>query len=673
MRSASPQANDNGVRTPFKQEHTPSRHKKAIPGGALRKILLFAVKWGIIAAIWAGIALGLVALYYARDLPNVSNLQEIKQTRKVTILAQDGTTLANFGNLQEDYATYESFPQHLIDAVVATEDRRFFSHFGIDPLGLLRAAYSNLRAGHVVQGGSTITQQLAKIMFLSSDRTMKRKLQEVILALYLEQKFTKKEILTIYLNRVYMGAGIYGVPAAAKYYFGKNIREINLYEAAMIAGLLKAPSRYSPTNSSTKAGHRTYQILVNMQDAGFISAVDLAKAKHNPIMLETSALGTMKNLYFADWVMEQVADFVTDTDHDLIVRTTLNSPVQQIAENALARALDAKGEKFNVSQGAVVVLSPDGKVLAMVGGRDYNKSPFNRALKAQRQPGSSFKLFVYLTAFEEGISPDDMMNDEPVKIKKWQPKNYEGKYLGTITIREAFYRSINTIAVQLADKVGLNNVISTAHKLGINSPIEPNPSIALGSTEVNLLELTGSYATLVNSGYAVWPYGIEQITTSNGKPLYRRQGSSASKVISDQALNSTLDVLSNVITQGTGKGAQLDRPAAGKTGTTNDYRDAWFIGMTADVVTGVWVGNDDNAPMKKVTGGGIPAQIWKEIMLAVNSSRPVTALMHGSGAYEEAKEHNDSETDHRESFWQELMDTIGGDGKVEYTYPKPAR
>lgn len=627
--------------------------------------------------------LGAILVYYAHDLPDTSVLKDIKKIRRVTILAENGEVLANFGNLYGEYASYQDIPHNLVNAVLATEDRRFFEHFGVDVWGLIRAAYVNYRAGRVVQGGSTITQQLAKIVFLSADRTFKRKIQEMLLALYLERNFSKEQILTIYLNRVYMGSGLYGVSAAAKYYLGKRLQDITLPESAMIAGLLKAPSRYSPTANSELSGKRAYQILVNMEDAGLITKEALATVRKEPIVLETSAMGSLKNLYFADWVMEQLPDFISDANEDLVIKTTFRPELQKLAEDSVEKIMAVNGEKLKASQAAVVVLSPQGKLLAMVGGRGYSKSPFNRAVKAQRQPGSSFKLFVYLTAFEQGFTPNQMMTDAPITLRNWQPKNYEGGFSGSMSMRTAFVKSVNTIAVRLSEQVGRANVINTAHKLGIVSQLPSHPSIALGSAEVNLLELTGSYATVANQGWAVWPYAIMSITSDKGKVLYTRDSSGVTQVASPQSIAYMTDLLAGVVTSGTGKAAKLDRPAAGKTGTTSDFRDAWFIGFTADIVTGVWVGNDDNKPMKHVTGGLLPAQIWKDFMVQANAGLAVRPL--GAGAIEGGASEVKAaapiaeppvEEKDRDSFWSDMMSTLGQKDKgkdVEYSYPSEKR
>jgi penicillin-binding protein 1A len=585
------------------------------PKASWRKALLkWLIKWGFIASIWIGSAATIMLIYYATDLPDTSKLEQLKKQRKITILAENNIVLTNFGDLYGEYVPYNKLPKHLINAVLATEDRRFFDHFGIDIVGLVRAAYTNYRAKRVVQGGSTISQQLAKIVFLDSKRTMKRKAQEVILALYLEQKFTKEQILTIYLNRVYLGSGIYGVGAAAKYYFNKSIKDLTLYEAAIIAGLLKAPSKYAPTNNLDLSGRRAYQILLNMQDAGMITAEEVKEAETRPVLLETSAMGELKNLYFANWIKDQVDAVIEDTESDLVVKTTLNINLQKQAEESVETILARDGKKLNISQGAMVVLSPQGKVLAMVGGRSYDKSPFNRAVQAYRQPGSAFKYFVYMAALDRGYKPSTIVNDSPVYMRKWQPKNYTRQHLGDMTLRDAFAKSINTVAVKTSEAIGRDKVVRMAKHLGISSKLESHPSIALGSVEVNLLELTGAYAVTANNGYRVFPYGIKEIRTGDGKVLFAHPNMEQEKIISNETVENMLELLRSTIDYGTGKAARLSVLAYGKTGTTQDFRDAWFIGFAKNLVASVWVGNDNNSHMKRVTGGGVPALIWQDFM-----------------------------------------------------------
>jgi penicillin-binding protein 1A len=487
---------------------------------------------------------------------------------------------------------------------------------------------ADLRAGHLVQGGSTITQQLAKNLFLSPERNFGRKIRETLLALWLEHRFSKDEILEIYLNRVYLGAGAYGVDAAAHRYFGKSAKSLDLFESAVIAGLLKAPTRFSPANDRERAAARAAQVLDRMVETGAITTADAAAAEKRGPSLAATLGNRPGTRYFADWIAEQVRDFAT-ADRDLTIRTTLDPRLQAAAEAAIGDALAKNGGKLEVGQGALVAMTPDGAVQAMVGGRDYGGSQFNRATQAQRQPGSSFKPFVYLAGLEAGLRPSDHFVDAPIRIGNWEPHNYLDRYQGDVSLSEALAQSINTVAVQVAQRAGPANVVAAAGRLGITSPLAPDASIALGTNEVNLLELVSAYAPFANGGTGVIAYAINEIKDNGGKVLYRRSGSGPGQVVAPDLVAMMDTMLAEVIGHGTGKAAALPRPVAGKTGTTQDYRDAWFIGFTADLVAGVWFGNDDNAPMKKVTGGSLPAVAWRSFMLAATKDMPVRPLPSG--------------------------------------------
>lgn len=581
------------------------------------KLPLFkkVIKLAGIISIWLISILSLIILYYIYDLPDMDNFTKIEKRRKITFLSNDGLILANSGDLYSDPINYEQIPKYLIEAVLATEDRRFFDHYGVDFLGILRAIYVNIKAKRVVQGASTISQQLAKIAFLNSNRTMKRKVQELIITLYLEHKLTKEQIITAYLNRAYLGSGIYGAPAAAKYYFGKDIRYINLYEASIITGLLKAPSKYSPVNNREISGRRAYQVLFNMKAAGYITEQQLIDAQNAPVLLQTSAMGSLKSMYFIDWIMQQANELITDKESNLIIKTTLDIDIQEKAENTLEKFLNKENKRLNIKQGAIVTLSKTGKILAMLGGSDYEQSPFNRATQAKRQPGSAFKIFVYATAFENGYTPTTIVNDSPIKLKKWSPRNYSRTHLGDVSFKESFAKSINTIAVKTSESIGRSKVISLAQNMGINSPIGSYPSIALGSVEVDLLELTAGYATIANNGYKTIPYGIEYIKTEQGKTLYSREKQKNTAVLSSISVKYMKELLQYATEYGTAKATRLPVVTYAKTGTSQNYKDAWCLGFSQDVVTGIWLGNDDNSSMNKVTGGKLPAMIWQDFML----------------------------------------------------------
>ncbi|AVM75412.1 transglycosylase domain-containing protein [Magnetospirillum gryphiswaldense] len=584
------------------------------------------VMWGATLAVWAGIAVAGLVAYYAHDLPDIDKVTAPTRRPSIQFVSADGQVFAAFGDLYGESLDLAEIAPAIAQAVLATEDRRFFSHFGVDIFGLARAAWANLRAGHVVQGGSTITQQLAKNLFLTPDRTMKRKVQEVLMALWLERRFTKQQLLTLYLNRVYLGSGAYGVDAAAKRYFDVSARRVSPYQAAVIAGLLKAPSRYSPLNSPEASHKRAVEVLGNMVEAGYMdqrSAEMAALGGAAQAVKRAAPAGR----YFADWALSRLDGISEVAGRDVVVRTTLDLALQRKVEAQVQALLSGPGAKANVSQGAVVVLTPDGAIRALTGGKDYDDSQFNRATQALRQPGSAFKPFVYLTAMEQGLAPQDVYDDAPVKLGNWSPGNYNGRFEGQVTLRHAFANSTNTVAVRLIDDVGPGRVVATAHKLGITSDLGRDASLALGTSETTLLELTQAYAPFANGGYGITAHGIESITTPDGQVLWSRQGGGVGKVMSDQALAHMHEMMSAVIGEGTGKAARLDRPAGAKTGTTQDYRDAWFMGFTADYVTGVWLGNDDQRnEMKKVTGGGLPAQLWKSVMMAAHQGLPVHAL-----------------------------------------------
>jgi penicillin-binding protein 1A len=591
--------------------------------------LLRASKLALLVFLWTTIVGSVVLGYFALTLPDTGELTRAERRPSVTILASDGSLLTTYGDLFGQPLTLKDMSPYLPKAVVATEDHRFYSHFGVDPIGLVRAVFANVAAGHIVQGGSTITQQLAKNLFLTPERSLGRKIQETLLALWLEHRFSKNQILEIYLNRVYLGAGTYGVDAAAHRYFNKSARQASLYESAAIAGLLKAPTRFNPIRDSDKAAARTAQVLAKMVDAGFVTSSQAMAALSGGSSLAAVPITRPGARYFGDWVAEQLGDFADTGNRDLTVVTTLDPRMQAQAEAAIADVITREGGKLAVSQGALVAMSPDGAVRAMVGGRDYTGSQFNRATQAQRQPGSAFKPFVYLAGLEAGLQPSDQFVDEPMRIGNWQPHDYTGHYQGEMTLAEGLAQSVNTIAVQVAQRAGLRNVVAVAHRLGISSPLAPEVSLALGTNEVNLLELASAYAPFANGGLGVWPHGITEIRDGAGRIVFRRTGSGIGQVVAPELTGTMNQMLSAVIGHGTGKGAALPRPAAGKTGTTQDYRDAWFIGYTADLVAGVWLGNDDNAPMNKVTGSSLPAQTWRRFMLTATQAMPVRPLPSG--------------------------------------------
>ena len=536
----------------------------------------------------------------------------------IMILASDGSVLAERGSFHGDEVRLADLPPYVPNAVIAIEDRRFYNHYGVDPIGLLRAAYANYSSGRVVQGGSTLTQQLAKNLFLNPDRTIERKLQEVVLAIWLESHFSKEEILQLYLNRVYFGSGATGIEKAAQTYFQKPAAELTVAEAATLAGVLKAPSANNPARNPEAAAERARLVIQSMADAGFITPEEAAESAGQTGAARTQPFVSAKH-YVVDWVSEQLPEFVKDYDQSLVVETTIDPVLQTQAEAEVRKVLREQGAKLAASQGAMVIMDGGGAVLAMVGGSSYRKSQFNRATKAKRQPGSAFKPFVYLAALERGYTPDSVEIDEPVKIGNWRPENYRKKYLGPVALETALALSLNTVAAKLAVRVGPEAVAAVAHRLGITSPLGTDASLALGTSEVTLLELTSAFVPFSNGGYPVAPFAVTRILTRDGKVVYERNGPGFPKAVTDQDLYGMNRMLRLVVTDGTGNRAGFpDFEIAGKTGTSQDYRDAWFIGYTSELIAGVWVGNDDNSPTKKVTGGLLPAEIWHNVMEAAH-------------------------------------------------------
>ncbi len=638
---------------------------RRVAKGPRRRWLGMLATWGAVGAIWLAVVVGGVIAWYAADLPDID--QALTPTRKptVTMLADDGTVLATLGDFYGRPLVVADLPPALPRAVLATEDRRFYRHFGLDPIGLARALYVNLRAGSVVQGGSTITQQAAKNLFLTPERTIKRKIQELLLALWLERRFSKDQILAIYLNRAYFGAGSYGVDAASRKYFGRPATQVNTYQAAMLAGLLKAPSRLNPLVNQEQAESRAQRVLANMVDAGFLdqSQADAAWRQRGTSLAQRRVGPNAR--YFVDWVMAQVPGFVTAPDQDLTIQTTLDARLQRIAEAKVVQfAGGATARKANVGQAALVATTLDGAVRALVGGIDYEESSFNRATQAYRQPGSAFKPMVYAAGIEAGLSADTHMVDSPLRVAGWQPKNFTNRYLGEISLRQAMAQSINTVAVQVGEYAGGAHVIDVARRLGIKADMEATPSLALGASEVNLIEITGAYAGLANGGIGVWPYGIDAIYDARGRPLYTRVGSGAGRVLSGSCAAEITDMLVAAIESGTGRAARFGRPIAGKTGTSQNFRDAWFLGWSADLVAGVWMGNDDDAAMNGVTGGGLPAQLWRAFMVDAHAGRPIRPLPSLSAPIVRSPSVPPPQTTEVEAeapgFWDRLMRVFGG-------------
>ena len=556
----------------------------------------------------------------------------------VVLETADGAPLVRQGPYQGPYAQYSQFPPRLIDAVLSIEDRRFMDHFGIDPKGIGRALLRNVEAGSVVQGGSTITQQLIKLQYLDSDRSIKRKIQEVVIALWLEWKLGKHEILTRYLNSVYLGAGATGMPAAARIYFNKDIGALNLPESAMMAGLLRAPSQWNPIDNFEGARQRTSVVVDAMVANGKITALQADEAKASFAKLHPTTPTPRSGSWFADWVAPQASEIAGSSPGSTTVRTTLVPHLQQIAERVVKKALEREGKAAGASQAALIAMTPDGAVVAMVGGRDYKASQFNRAVSAMRQPGSTFKLFVYYAALKAGFALSDRILDAPIDIDGWSPENYGRSYRGWVTLAEAFARSLNAATVALAQEIGLANVIAASRELGINAPLDNTPSLALGTSEVNLLNLTSAYASVRLGRAPVEPWGIIDFQGAGQVKRFRVGSQQMPNVDLSPYQSDLLVLLRLVVERGTGREADPGALAAGKTGTSQNNRDAWFVGFTEPLVAGVWVGNDDDAPMNGVTGGALPARIWRDFMreasaaAAQTTTRSTGAVVDGEAA-----------------------------------------
>ena len=581
---------------------------------------------------WAGAAAALPVLvfigYCAVTVPVSGGRNADEPGPAIVFTAADGQVFAARGAAKGEKVEIDRLPADLVHAVIAIEDRRFYSHHGIDLRGILRAASHDLYGNGGIEGASTITQQLVRMSYLSPERSLRRKVQEVILALWLETRLTKNEIFARYLNTAYFGAGAYGIDAAAQRYFRKKAGSLNLAESAMLAGLIRSPTQLAPTRNLEAARRRADTVLKAMVAAGYIDEARAAAARSHPAGLAVPPETEPGQNYFVDTAESELKRLVGSPPMDLGADTTLDPRLQDAAERVIGKWLGQEGARRHVGQAALVALAPDGAVLALVGGRDYAQSQFNRAVQAQRQVGSLFKIFVYLAAFNAGYTPSSVVVDQPVTIGDWQPKNYETGYRGPVTLRTAFAQSINTVAVQLTQAVGVERVIDIARSLGIHTELPAVPSLALGSAEVSLLDMTAAMDAIAVDSKAIEPYTIRRIRTGTRALLYTRPDTVAERP--DWNRNALVQLLEGVVTNGTGQAARLDRRADGKTGTTQDYRDAWFIGFTSDIVVGVWVGNDDDRPMDGVVGGDLPAKIWHDYVEGAERilSTPIAAASH---------------------------------------------
>jgi penicillin-binding protein 1A len=591
--------------------------------------------------VWAGgiIAVPVVGLFllpyvlglFAPTLDLSQDLYALNRPVAYSFLDAKGEVVGRRGALVGERLTLDQMPAYLPAAFIAMEDRRFYSHHGIDPRGLLRALLADLRAGHVVAGGSTISEQTAKVLWTNSARTFSRRLTALMDAVALEKSLSKKQILELYLNRLYLGSGAYGVDGAAHIYFGKSARNLTLAEAAMLATLTRAPSVFSPRRDLARAQERADMVLNSMVETGAISEEQAAEARAHPAVVTDRTAVDARN-FFLDTAADEAQKLAEASGQklsgDLLVHTTLEPRLQEAARQAAIKVILGKqGKKAHASEAAILVMKPDGAISAMIGGTDYTESTFNRATQAHRQPGSAFKPFVYMAALEAGLSPWDVRDDAPVDINGWTPTNYGGRAYGQLTLADALAHSVNTVTANLAQEVGLDAVVEAARRCGITSKLEANASLALGTSEVTPLELTSAYGAIASGGIKVTPYMVTEVDGPGGKALYKRKAPEEPRVVAEHVNRDLTAMMYDVMTEGTGRGAALStHEAAGKTGTTQDYHDAWFVGFTADYVAGVWVGNDDSSPMRGVTGGSLPAEIWREVMTAAEKGLPPKPL-----------------------------------------------
>lgn len=601
----------------------PAKSRKKRRGGPLG-LFLGLIKWGLIFCFWGFVAVGGVVVYYGAQLPSANTWKVPERPPNIKILAADGQLISNRGKSGGEAVSLQELPYYVPAAVIAIEDKRFMTHFGIDPMGVAAAVVGQITR-HGVRGGSTITQQLAKNLFLTPDQTLGRKVQEALLALWLEHNYTKNQILELYLNRVDFGHQKIGIEAASQYYFGHSARNLTLAEAATLAGSFKAPSRLNPKGNPALVSARQHTVLQAMADEGYITEDEAKAAAINPnTSIATTVPGSES--YVADWVEGLVTSYIGDIKQDVVVQTTIDWNLQKAAEFDVREMVAKSGKARHFSQGALVAMDPNGDVKAMVGGIDYEKSQYNRAITAKRQSGSAFKPMVYLTALEHGYTPDTIVDDDPFTYNGWSPQNDNGKYAGQIPLRTALAYSLNTVAARLSVDVGPQAIVDTAMRMGISSPLQAVPSIALGTQGISLLELTQAYAPFANGGNSVIANPIAKISTPDGKVLYQNTPPAPTQVVAPDKLGMMNNMLSTVVDIGTGKGAQLPGwEIAGKTGTSQKGRDALFVGYSSHMVTGVWLGNDDDTPTT-LTGGSLPATIWTEFMQVAHKGITPTPL-----------------------------------------------
>ena len=574
------------------------------------------VKAGVIATFLGIMVLGIFVAIARSEIDSFEDLKASPNGQMIRIRAADGTVIQSLGPSFGRWLTINQLPSEMKDAMVAVEDRRYYMHPGVDPIGITRSFYARAVQGRWTQGGSTITQQLARNIYLNSNKEFGRKIREIILALAMETKFSKDQILELYLNKVYFGGGAYGIDAASRKFFDHGAENISLAEAAIIAGLVKAPSRYAPTADAQAAVERAKVVVAVMQDAGMITATEAAGVK--PADVKLAAESPQDSVrYFTDWILPQLNGLIDETEKPIDVWTTLDLKMQRAATAAIAANVPPG------AQGALVSIDRDGAVKAMVGGTDYITSNYNRAVTAVRQPGSAWKLFVYLTALEAGFRPEDMVEDKPVEIDGWQPKNSGGKYAGSVSLRTAFAYSKNTVAAQIGQEVGTSSIANMARRFGITTPINTQPSMVLGTSEARVIDMTQAFAAVAAKGRSITPYGISKVTTIDGETLYAAKPSSSVQLVDGWVAGAITDLMQSAVATGTGRAANIGRPVAGKTGTTSSNKDGWFLGFSSGLTTGVWMGRDDARSIGGLEGGRAPAQAWAAYMRIAVANRPV--------------------------------------------------
>lgn len=609
--------------------------------GVLFRYILFFGCCGVAAATC-------VVLYYSHELPDLSNLKTAIRNPSVVMQTYDGEIIGSYGDLYEDVVTVEELPKHVPLAFMAIEDRRFFHHFGIDIIGFSRAIYKNLLLGRVVEGGSTITQQLAKNILIAEgqvshyDRSISRKIKELLMAIWLENKFTKSQIMMMYLNRVYFGAGTYGIDAASRKYFNKSAKNLTIYESAVLAGLLKAPSKYNPSSHPEYARERSMVVLKAMENQGIIKSAEEIERKESKRALYSSQKVDSGYLYFCDYIYDQAKTILGDIEDDIVIVTTLDTNKQKFAEESIKYYFEKECSEYKISQMAMICLGRDGKILSMVGGRNYTANQFNRVTQGMRLPGSAFKIFVYGAALEYGFQINDMISDEPITISGWKPMNYKWKTRGQISVIDGFTYSVNSVCVRLAQIIGLSRISDFAKKLGIDGVSTHDMSVALGTTAMTLKDITGAYTSFMD-GKSIFPYGILEIRTKSGKILYQHNAedhANRKRIIDDETLNNCRQLLNSVVQRGTGRAAKINDYVYGKTGTNGDL-DAWFVGFydpednpDESFSIGVWAGNDNNAHMThNSTGGRIPTRVARRFM---------DSVINNNKNHDKSSENNDS-------------------------------